>query len=274
MEMEQNLRGANPLNYQLPGRVSLWVRSKGSTEDADWREVGNVIDPSLSPQIERLDHHSQRRGARAKDRSEIQSRGGTLNFTVDEFNQHNMQYALGSNNSSSEDTIDMLDSKTHDNPGSGGTIDLKEEDIEDGSVIVRTAAIEEEVTYTVDVDYSVDYANGTLTILGGALADADTETGVPKIHVFYRKNVESTKFEIFDGEEISLKAQFQVLTPGGLKYAFVFNNAVLKNNGDFTLGDGQDWQKVQLSLEILEDTDGKLGYCHLVSEGEMDADEG
>lgn len=273
MDMDTNLRSASPLNYQLPGRVSLWVRSKGSTDPADWKELGNLVDIGLSPLIERLDHFSQRRGARAKDRSEIQSRSATFNFTIDEFHLDNLQLALGSSQASEASETAVKDSKVFDNPGADQDIDLSEEDIDDGTVIVRTASLEEPVTYTVDTDYTVDYAAGTITILGsGALADADPETGVPKIHIYYEKTVETQKFELFDGNEISLEAQFQALTPGGLKYVISMNNAVLKNNGDFTLGDGQDWQKVSLQLEILEDTNGKLAYGHVISEGELDSE--
>jgi hypothetical protein len=274
MEMGSDLRAANPTNYQIVGRVSLWFRKKGDTEAKDFFEFGNIIDPSFAPLIERLDHFSQRRGVRAKDRSEIISRSATLNFTIDEINQTNLLAAFGSSETPEDAELPMHDSKSFDNKGGDTECDLDEEDIDEGTVVVRTAALEEEETFTEDVDYSVDYAEGIITILpGGALNDPDEETGVPKIHVYYQKTVETTKAEIFDGGEIEGEAQFQVLTKGGIKYAVYCGNVVLKNNGDITYGDGQDWQKIALQLDILEDTNGELGQLHKVSEGELDPEE-
>jgi hypothetical protein len=277
MEMGSNLRAANPTNYQIVGRVSLWFRKKGDTNVADFFEFGNIIDPSFAPLIERLDHFSQRRGVRAKDRSEIISRSATLNFTIDEINQTNLLAAFGASETPEDAELALHDSKSFDNPGGtapSNTCDLNEEDIDEGTVVVRTAGIEEEETFTEDVDYSVDYADGVITILpGGALNDPDEETGIPKIHVYYQKTVETVKSEIFDGTEIEGEAQFQVLTKGGAKYAIQCGNVVLKNNGDITYGDGQDWQKIALSLDILEDTNGELGQLHRVSEGELEPEE-
>lgn len=265
--VDANIRAHDARNYQLPGRVSLWFRKKGSTNDADWRELGNVIDPTLAPQIERLDHFTQRRGVRAKDRSLVSSRSAQLNFSIDEINLHNLQFAFGNIDAPTDSTVDVNDSKVKANPGSGGTINLGELDIEDGSVVVRNTVLEDEVTYTAGVDYSIDIATGIITILAGALASS---VDVPEIHVFYRKNVETQQFKLFPGTDVEGEAKFQVLTPAGMQWVAVFKNVTIKNNGDIGIGDGQDWQKIALTLDILEDDDGDLGTLHTVYSEELD----
>lgn len=273
--VDANVRSADPRNYQLPGRVSLWFRTNGSSLDADWKELGNIIDPTFAPQIERLDHFSQRRGQRAKDRSEISQRGGTISFSIDEINLHNLQFAFGSAAAPVDDSVDLLESKVLTNPGGSApdnTIDLAEIDIEVGSVIVRSSVLEDEVTYATPADYTVDEATGIITIApGGALNSADPDTGVPEIHVFWRKNVETQKFEIFDGTEIEGEAQFQVLTKGGMQYAIKCARVVIRNNGDITIGDGQTWQQIALQMDILEDANGQLGNMHQIYTGELEA---
>ena len=268
--VDANIRAHDARNYQLPGRVSLWFRQKGSVADADWKELGNVIDPTLAPQLEHLDHFTQRRGVRAKDRSIVSSRSAQLNFSIDEINIHNLQFAFGSSAAVEDSTVDVLDSKVKANPGTGLTIDLGELDIEDGSVVVRSPVLEDEVTFTLGVDYSVDIATGIITIIGGALASADPVTGVPEVHVFYRKNVETQKFTIFPGSDIEGQAQFQILTPGGNQEVVTFGNVTIKNNGDIGIGDGTDWRKIALQLDILEDDNGDLGTHHTVYSEELE----
>lgn len=272
--VDANFRAANPDNYQLPGRVSMWFRKKGSSDEADWKEFGNIIDPSIAPQIERLDHFSQRRGARAKDRSEISSRATQINFSIDELNLHNLQFAFGSIVDPTDDTLEVHDSKTVTNPGGtapDNEVSLGENDITDGSLIVRSSNLEDEVTYTEDTDYTVDYATGILTILpGGALNDASEETGVPQLHAKYTRNVETQSFTCFDGTEIEGECQFQVLTKAGMQYVLKANRCTVKNNGDFTIGDGQDWQKVALTVDILVDDDGNLVTSHKINDKELD----
>ena len=269
---DQNFMASTPLNYQIPGRVSLFFRKKGSTNDADWRDLGNVIDPQIVPQIERLDHFSMRRGRRAKDRSEITQRGGQLNFSIDEINLHNLMFAFGATTDPEEKDIDVMDTKVVDNPGSGGTIDLGLKNIDGASVIVRSAQLEDQVTYTVTTDYTVDATTGILTIGSGALASADPDTGVPRIHIFFKKNVDSLRFEIFDGSDVEGEAKFQLLTKGGVQSVWSFGRVILRNNGNISVGDGTKWQEIALQMDLLEDQNGVVGTEDVISDGNLDED--
>lgn len=274
-DLVANVRAADPRNYQLPGRVSLFFRKAGSLLNADWKEFGNIISPAIAPLIERLDHFSQRRGTRAKDRSLISQRGATLNFSIDEINLENLQFLFGSTATPTDKVIQVNDSKIEVNPGANGVVDLKVTDLVPSSIIVRTAHLElvDTVTFSEFVDYTVNPATGLITILpGGALADNDplSPTGIDEFHVFFRKDAEAQQFEIFSGDEIEGQARFQVLTKKGAQYVIDFLNVSVRTNGDFTIGDGTVYQEIPLSLEILEDTDGELGRINLIKADELD----
>ena len=263
---DANLRTADPRNYQLPGRVSVWFRKTGSSDVKDWKDLGNIIDPAINATIERLEHFSQRRGARAKDRTLISERSATLNFSIDEINRHNLQFAFGQTEEGTSDTFIVNENKTLTNPGAGQDLDLGDVDI--SNVVVRTIELEGTPTvFASGTDYTMDFTTGILTVSGsGALASG----GAPdEIHVFYQKSVETESFEIFDGATVEGEAKFQILTPEGIKVAFEFQNVNLINNGDISIGDGTAFQQVPLSMEILVDDNGQLGTCHVVNDGEL-----
>ena len=255
-----NVKAGNPENPAVAGRVSVWHRKKGLTSEADWKEFGNIIDPNIAVEIERLAHLSTRRGTRAKDREVISSRSGRLTFKIDELNKSNLQFVFGSKQDAEDDTLAVNEGKIVDNPGGTGTVELGESEI--SSVIVRSISEEDtEVTYEDGVDYTVDLANGILTVLNtGDLNDA---TLVPRFHVFFQIEVETQSFEGFDGSEIEGEVKFQCLTPEGLKWAAVAKNTSVRTNGDISIGDGGTWQEMSISIEFLEDTNGELVRIHL-----------
>ncbi len=267
-----NLRSSDPLNYQLPGKVSLFWLPKGLLGEENWEDLGNIVASSLQPAMKQLEHFSIRRGRRAKDRIIIAERGAMLNFSIDEINTLNLQKAFGALSGTEEDsTVEHHDDKIVVNPGGtapDNTIDLKHTDITDGSLVIRNPELSEDQTpYVENTDYTIDIPSGILTILpGGALNDNSEEGGVPKIHVQWSENFASKKFSVFAGTQIEGAAKFQIMTPGGIKYITVFNNCVLKNNGDINFGNGETWQEIAMQLDILVDADDILGEMHVVEE--------
>jgi hypothetical protein len=263
---ESNVRAASPDNYLVTGRVSLWLRTKGSTVRADWHEVGNVTNESFEGIKTALDHFSNRRGTRAKDKSIITERGGTLSFEIDEINLANLQLAFGSVATPEVSTVTLHESKILANPGAGGEIDLDDEDIDIGSIIVRSGPLGvDEVTHAVGA-YTVDEVNGLVTVVGGTLADV---TLVPNVHITWEKTVGSQKFECFEDVEIEVEAKFQALTDNGPQLVFISSNAILKNNGAVTFGDGAEVVKIPLQLECLVDVNDKVMTCDLIDPEEI-----
>ncbi|MGH9462000.1 MAG: hypothetical protein ACRD1X_12325 [Vicinamibacteria bacterium] len=264
---DENVRSSDPRNLLVVEGASLWLRNKGSTDPADWREVGSVMDVEFDPTDTRLEHFSNRRGARVKDREIITERKLGINFRLEEVNLHNLQYAFGDTEDPEVGSKDVKDSAFYANPGDGLVIELGKPDVK--NVIVRSGALDgSEVTYTEGVDYTENLAAGELTILGGgALADEDV---VPEVHIFFEKAVDGQTFQLFPGLEIEIEAQFQVLGNGGTKQVYQIPSAVLKVNGALQFGNGDAWQAVPMRLEALGGSSGALGEGFVVDEGELD----
>ena len=84
--------GTSPdvLNYYI-GKGVVSIKLDG---EASYREVGNVPDFELTPEIEKLEHFSSMSGVRTKDRSVATTVGGTLRIVLDEFTAENLQLAV------------------------------------------------------------------------------------------------------------------------------------------------------------------------------------
>lgn len=256
-----NLRGADPRNYLVPGRVAVWFRREGLTAESDWQDLGHVLEPVITQDVERLDHFSNRRSERVKDRSIVTERQMRLSFRGDELNMDNVRLALGGSAAAVDGTTTVRDAKILKNPGNGLTIDLGVTNL--AAVVVRSEGLETPVTYVSPTDYTVVLATGIITIAAGALANAGT---VPRIHVHYSKSVNTQKFQVHDGEEIKGEAVFQVLGKGGERYQLAAKNVLVTVNGDINFGEGSSWQEFPLSMEILADEDGLMPTFHRLKE--------
>lgn len=266
---DENVRASDPRNLLVVERASLWLREFGSTDVADWREVGSILDVEFDPQDQRLAHFSNRRGTRVKDREIITERGMGINFRLEEINLHNLQYAFGDGDDAEASSEDLKESFTKANPGETLTIDLGITDIK--NVILRSIGLDgAEVTYVEGGgnDYTVDLGTGIITILaGGDLADEDI---VEEIHIFFEKAVTAQAFQLFSGHEIEVQAQFQILGNGGTKQVYRSAKGVLKVNGSIQFGNGDAFQSIPMRFEVLGDAEGSLGGGAIIDEGELD----
>ena len=73
-------------NY-FAGGTRLYVQKAGTTGLLD---LGNVINPSISPATENLEHFTSRFGTRRRDRREQTQRSYSISFTLDEFSPENL----------------------------------------------------------------------------------------------------------------------------------------------------------------------------------------
>jgi hypothetical protein len=258
-----NLRSPSKKNYVVPGRVSCWFRKKGSSAVADWVDLGNIVASNFAAEIERLAHYSNRAGERAKDREIITQRQARMTFRIDEINKANLQFVFGSVAAAAAGSLDIKEAKVLKNPGGAGTINVGMTNIK--NVIIRSVGLEgTPTTYVNPTDYTEVLATGVITIAGGgALANA---SNVPEVHIFWEKAVNSESFEVHDGAEVEGELQFQGLTKGGIQYAIVCANVVLRADGDVNFGDGTGWQEMGLAAEILTDANGKLCTKHIINE--------
>jgi hypothetical protein len=266
MVEEANVPSADSRNYQTSAKVSIWYRPEGSIVDADWIEFGNIIEPDLTPTIEKLEHQSNRRGLRTIDREATISRKLELNFKIDEINHQNLLLAFQGVDQGAA-SVDAHDSADFTNPGAGNTIDLGQTGLKAGSVTVRGVVDGETTIYEEGVDYSVDDATGILTIeYGGDLAD-ESAYGVEEIHVTWAKTLSSRKMAGFSAE-INGEVKLQNLPPGGHQAIIVLPNCTINNNGAFALGDGSTWQEISLTVVAMEDNAGELCYVNEINKAD------
>ena len=259
MVEEANVPAADPRNYQTAAKLSVWFRPYGSIDDKAWVEFGNIIDPDMTPTLEKLEHQSNRRGLRTIDRSVVTSRKLDLNFKIDEINHQNLRFAFQGVDQGAK-TVDAHDSDNFTNPGAGGTIDLHQTGLKADSVVVRSAMDEDDTVYEEGVDYSVDDATGILTIDPyGDLAD-ESAYGVEEIHVMWAKTVTSRQMTGFSDTAIEGEVKLQNLPPGGNQLIITLPNCSITNNGALMFGDGSTWQEVALSVVAMEDDQGELCY--------------
>jgi hypothetical protein len=76
----------NTGNYRL-GKGVVKFKKEG---DADFVHLGNCIEATITPVIEKLDHFSSMEGIRTKDLSVTLERGGTLGLIMEEFTPYNV----------------------------------------------------------------------------------------------------------------------------------------------------------------------------------------
>jgi hypothetical protein len=268
-----NVKAADPRNYALTTGMRLFFRVEGSTADGDWKDLGDIEDVSFAQTIDRFIHQSVRRGLRAIDREIVTSRSMQINLVLHELNLTNLAYAFGSDESDIADTtIEIFDSKIEKNPEAGGTISLGDTDIVPDSVIL-TRVLEErvdELTYTNPADFTVDENTGIITIsAGGALATADEAQMTEEVHIFWKKLVETQKFEAFSGAEIDGEARFMMINRDGPSWVWEMPNVQIQTNGDIAVGDGTDLIGLPIAMKIHADNTGKFFFKHLIKEDEL-----
>ncbi len=88
--MAPSLTSPNTDNYYV-GKGIVKIKMPGDMAAVD---VGNVPEFEFTANLERLDHFSSRAGIRAKDRSIVLEKGGTLRIVLEEWTARNMSMAL------------------------------------------------------------------------------------------------------------------------------------------------------------------------------------
>lgn len=171
-----NKRASNPDNLSTAERVQLWSAPKDSTSFADWRSLGIAKGISINAENTALEHFSNYRGARAKDREIITERKLSFDFTLEEVNIDNLRLALGAGiaDAPTSGTKDLKFDKTSANPGAGVPIALGQTAIKD--LIIRSTSLEDDQTYdegSIATDSTEDTADGSfnnttspLTVVG------------------------------------------------------------------------------------------------------------
>lgn len=91
-------------NYYLGKGV--W--SFKSTSESISRDLGNSPESTITLNVERLDHFSQRDGVRNKDKSIVLEKGGTVELQLDEWSFDNLKLALLGSENTAGDEVELF----------------------------------------------------------------------------------------------------------------------------------------------------------------------
>jgi hypothetical protein len=116
-----NVKPGDSRNYGVAKRASLWFNPASDGSDAGWSEFGNLVDLSAVPDITELEHESDRRGARTRDRIEIAQVKLNLKLKLDEIAGSNLLKAFGGSAGRTASTAILKDGKIASNRAGGGT---------------------------------------------------------------------------------------------------------------------------------------------------------
>lgn len=226
-----NVKAADPRNPSVAKRVSLWLLLAGQVGEDKWTEFGTVIDGQLNPAIAYLEHYSNRRGAKTRDRIDISEIKADFQFKLDEVNAPNLQKIFGGSGSRSTGSAVIRDGIILGNPGGGGAIALPMSGLD--SVIVRSTNEEGSVTSydgdalatdTGDTAAGGDFNNTTDPIVIVAASYPGTPTVVGS---FIKVGSEILKVTAFGGGNITLSRGALGTTPA----AHVNGTQIFKDAG-------------------------------------------
>ncbi len=184
----ENVRPADPRNPSVAKRASLWWLPFGQTAESQWTEFGTIIDGALAPAIAYLEHYSNRRGAKTRDRIEISEVKADFKFKLDEVSSSNLAKIFGASADKAASTAVLRDGANFDNPGGGLSIALPAGSVSLDGVIVRSTNEEGVVTTfdedTLSTDTTDDTAGGTwnnttnpITIVAASYPGTPTAVG-------------------------------------------------------------------------------------------------
>jgi hypothetical protein len=88
--MTVNNLAPNTDNYFI-GKGTVEFQKEG---ESGYRDVGNVAEFEVTPDVTKLDHYSSREGTRTKDRSVVTERSLTVRMVMEEFNADNLAMML------------------------------------------------------------------------------------------------------------------------------------------------------------------------------------
>ncbi len=235
--VETNVQPAAVRNASTAKRVSLWLQ-KGS-EDR-YIELGNIISPKLAMDIQELEHYSNRRGARSRDRIEIGQIKGSMKFSVDECNKRNLLHVFGGSDEAAASTVAVEEGNIFENPGVGQDIDVLMTGV--ANVIVEDTAEEgTPVTYDEDVmdtDTTDNAAGGTwanttdpLTVVAATYPNMPTTPGA-------LIKVEDELMAVVSASTNIVLARAQL---GTVAASHANGTDIFKESGadDYVLGDGK-----------------------------------
>lgn len=246
-------------NYFIAEKATVWVQRKTADNPltfGDKLPLGNVNSGTMTQTLEPLEHFSNFRTINRKDKELTISVANTIKVEIDEIVLDNLRYAISAGDRTLA-TIDVPLQETKDfaggppqtvvvNSGSAinSVIDVWSPDIPSGGSFPK------KYVEGATGDYTVSLGTGTITrVASGDIPSGGRvkvhydvrHTSKPKVSILQDVNIEGKVFIVSDGQQA-----------GPRRFIFI-PNARIRTDGDIELLPKDDWSKVTLNLEVIED---------------------
>lgn len=238
-----------PSGLHNVNRGILYIGEPGATEGSvkGWRRIGQYKDFNVAKSVEEIELTDVESGFSAVVDNAITKIDGTGSFTIMDHHAYNMMlFAMAAS---------VTETAQAAGAGTPTTVtaqlglyipidpDFAQANFTD--VVVKDAA--ETVTYTVDVDYTIDLKNGMImAIPGGAISDDE------ELHITGFNVTETTIEDLYAAtqEQVERHLYFEGKQAKG-KYWSLWTYANFKPNGDYNASGGTDFAGMPIQFKML-----------------------
>lgn len=247
-------------NYTLGRGKVYFSRFKSGTQVPEgFNYIGNTPEFNLTIESENLDHYSSDAGIREKDDSVPLEVSRTGSFTTDDIQPENVALFFFGEKSTVTQAIVASAPETFTDVVLGRAYKLGITDSNPtgymginatgfGIVVDATPLVE-------DTDYTVDLANGIVTLLETATNVVNGDDMVVTYAV-----AGSTRDRVISGSTPVEGAMMYVANnPKGANFNYYLPYVKITPNGDYALK-GDEWQQIPFNIEALKPTNGEAIY--------------
>lgn len=247
-------------NYTLGRGKVYFSRFKSGTQVPEgFNYIGNTPEFNLTIESENLDHYSSDAGIREKDDSVPLEVSRTGSFTTDDIQPDNVALFFFGEKSTVTQAIVASAPETFTDVVLGRAYKLGITDSNPtgymginatgfGIVVDATPLVE-------DTDYTVDLANGIVTLLETATNVVNGDDMVVTYAV-----AGSTRDRVISGSTPVEGAMMYVANnPKGANFNYYLPYVKITPNGDYALK-GDEWQQIPFNIEALKPTNGEAIY--------------
>jgi len=238
----------NKLNYFVRDKTAVWVSKKSGSTYLDYLCLGNIVEQTLTPAIERLEHETDFKGLNKLDQSLVIKTTCAGKITIDELLRHNLEYVLLSSGRVASQSITIP--KQESLVWTGATLTVNSGDAIASILRVRHLSNDTAYDEGVSGDYTAVLATGILTKTA-ATTIAAGETVLVEYEV---TEASASEYPILDQGDIEVKMKWVMAgtTVTQRRMMLYFPSVKISLDGDIPFPKDAI-QQASLNCQILED---------------------
>jgi hypothetical protein len=246
-------------NYTIGRGDLLFAERKADGTLGGYRPIGNTPAFNIGVQSESVQHFSSARGMRVQDRDVPVQTTYSASFKTDDINSKNLAalflgdaetVSISSATGSTETLSDVEKGLTYQvGVSAGNPMGVRN--------ITVTTLKKGVATLVAGTDYTVDTAQGTITILetGSTVVDGD-DLDLTYDQAAYSQDRVASGSTVVEG---ALK--FVAYNPEGENKNYLLGDVKLSPNGDYVIKSDNDWTAMDFKVSVNTPTGGSAIYC-------------